>query len=66
MSYRPVRFSKCEVSRAYRALADKGVLIDRIEISPGGVIRVFPAQNQPAVTVPPAPVKTTLEQGSGS
>jgi hypothetical protein len=61
MSYRPVRFSKCEVSRAYRALADKGVLIDRVEISPAGVIRVFPAQNQRAAIVPPPEALTTTE-----
>jgi hypothetical protein len=66
MSYRPVRFSKCEVSRAYRALADKGVLIDRIEVSPSGVIRIYPAQNQRAVTVPPVAKTTPGHSGDRS
>jgi hypothetical protein len=40
MSREPLRWKRCEVTRAARAVQESGLHVRNIEISPDGVIRV--------------------------
>jgi hypothetical protein len=60
MSTNPLKFKKTELARAFKAIADTGATVDRVEVSPNGTIRIFLPQNpQARVVPPPAATKIT-------